>query len=51
MIFKAADQGRREKETGESRFLLFCPEICISTAGFLVTTRQRSVLDDGECDS
>jgi hypothetical protein len=51
MIFEAADQGGREKETGESRFLLFCPEICAFTAGFLVTTRRWSVLEDGECDS
>jgi hypothetical protein len=38
MIFEAADRGRREKETGASRFLLFCLAICTFTAGFLVTT-------------
>jgi hypothetical protein len=30
MIFEAADQGRREKETGESRFL------CFYTLSFMV---------------
>jgi hypothetical protein len=51
MIFEAGDQGRREEETGESRFLCLYLEICVFANRFFVTTRQWSVLDDGECDS
>jgi hypothetical protein len=35
MIFEAADQGRREEETGESRFLFFTRNFVFSPPDFL----------------
>jgi len=42
MIFEAADRGRREKETGESRFFLFYASPCDRSGGKFHTIQALS---------